>query len=51
MFASNERAVALYRTLGFVTEGIKKRARKLDGHYDDNVFMALFVEVAAPRTV
>ena len=51
VFASNERAVALYRTLGFVTEGIKKRARKLDGHYDDNVFMALFVEVGGPRTV
>ena len=44
VFASNERAVALYRTLGFITEGIKRRARKLDGQYDDNVFMALFVE-------
>jgi ribosomal protein S18 acetylase RimI-like enzyme len=42
VFASNERAVALYRRLGFVTEGIKRRARKLDGEYDDNVFMALF---------
>ena len=41
VFASNERAIALYRTLGFVTEGIKRRARKLDGVYDDNVFMAL----------
>lgn len=44
VFASNERAVALYRKLGFVTEGIKRRARKLDGEYDDNVFMALFDE-------
>jgi len=41
VFASNERAIALYRKLGFVTEGIKRRARKLDGAYDDNVFMAL----------
>jgi ribosomal protein S18 acetylase RimI-like enzyme len=41
VFASNERAIALYRALGFVTEGIKRRARKLDGKYEDNVFMAL----------
>src|SRR5262245_52882733 len=48
VFASNERAIALYRKLGFVTEGIKRRARKLDGHYDDNVFMALFVDELGP---
>jgi ribosomal protein S18 acetylase RimI-like enzyme len=41
VFVSNERAIAFYRALGFVTEGIKRRARKLDGQYDDNVFMAL----------
>ena len=41
VFASNASAIALYRTLGFTTEGIKRRARKLDGQYDDNVFMAL----------
>jgi len=41
VFASNERAIALYRTLGFLTEGIKRSARKLDGRYEDNVFMAL----------
>ena len=40
VFASNERAIALYRALGFVTEGIKRRARKLDRQYEDNVFMA-----------
>jgi RimJ/RimL family protein N-acetyltransferase len=44
VFASNERAIALYRALGFVTEGIKRRARKLDGQYEDNVFMALLGE-------
>jgi RimJ/RimL family protein N-acetyltransferase len=48
VFASNERAIELYRRLGFVTEGVKRRARKLDGQYDDNVLMALMrVE---PRT-
>jgi ribosomal protein S18 acetylase RimI-like enzyme len=44
VFASNERAIALYRALGFVTEGIKRRARKLDGQYEDTVFMALLGE-------
>lgn len=41
VFASNQRAIDLYRGLGFVEEGVKRRARKLDGVYDDNVFMAL----------
>ena len=41
VFASNGLAIALYRALGFVTEGTKRRARKLDGQYDDNVLMAL----------
>lgn len=44
VFASNERAIALYRRLGFTVEGVKHRARKLDGRYDDNVFMALMKE-------
>jgi ribosomal protein S18 acetylase RimI-like enzyme len=44
VFASNERAIALYCALGFVTEGIKRRARKLNGQYEDNVFMALLGE-------
>lgn len=43
VFASNEAAIALYRKLGFVVEGIKKRARKLDGKYDDDLIMALFL--------
>ena len=41
VFASNVRAIALYETLGFVREGVKRRARKLDGEYDDVVLMAL----------
>ena len=40
VFASNGRAIALYQSLGFVVEGVKKRSRKLDGEYDDNVCMA-----------
>jgi len=44
VFASNVRAVALYRNLGFATEGVKVRARKLDGVYDDIVLMALLAQ-------
>lgn len=41
VFASNTRAIRLYEALGFAHEGVKRRARKLDGAYDDNVIMAL----------
>lgn len=40
VYASNESAVKLYRKFGFVTEGIKARARKIDGQYDDIIMMA-----------
>lgn len=49
-FASNERAIAFFQALGFVTEGIKRQARKLDGQYDDNVFMALLGEGGSPSS-
>src|SRR6266850_2275335 len=47
VFASNERAIAFYQAVGFVIEGVKRRARKLDGQYDDNVLMALLEQMAA----
>lgn len=47
VFASNEPAIALYRSLGFVEEGRKLRARKLDGKYDDNICMAVLGEPLA----
>lgn len=40
VYASNESAVKLYRKFGFVTEGVKSRARKMDGQYDDIIMMA-----------
>jgi RimJ/RimL family protein N-acetyltransferase len=44
VFASNLPAIRLYEKLGFQREGLKRRARKLDGVYDDNVIMALLAE-------
>ncbi len=41
VFASNTRAIALYEKLGFEREGVKRRARKVDGEYDDLVLMAI----------
>jgi ribosomal protein S18 acetylase RimI-like enzyme len=41
VFASNTPAIELYRKHGFVTEGVKRNARKIDGMYDDVVLMAL----------
>lgn len=41
VYASNQSAIALYQSAGFVVEGIKKKGRKLEGHYEDIVWMAL----------
>ena len=41
VMASNAKAIRLYEQLGFVHEGVKRRARHLDGAWDDNVLMAL----------
>lgn len=43
VFASNISAIKLYEKTGFVTEAIKKKARKIDGNYDDLVEMVLFI--------
>lgn len=44
VFASNARAIALYESLGFQREGRKRRIRKLDGRYEDEVLMALLLD-------
>jgi RimJ/RimL family protein N-acetyltransferase len=43
VYASNIPAISLYEKSGFVREGVKRKARKLDGGYDDIVVMALFI--------
>jgi ribosomal protein S18 acetylase RimI-like enzyme len=44
VYASNERAAALYRKVGFVHEGTRVRGRKVDGVYEDIHMMAYFIE-------
>ncbi len=41
VLASNQNAIRLYERLGFIHEGVKRRARQLDGGWDDNVLMAM----------
>jgi ribosomal protein S18 acetylase RimI-like enzyme len=43
VYASNIPAINLYEKSGFIREGVKRKARKLDGEYDDIVVMALFI--------
>lgn len=49
VFASNTRAIALYERLGFVREGVKRRVRRIDGRYEDDVMMALLLDEAPDR--
>ncbi len=41
--AGNSGAQVFYRSLGFVTKGILARQVKIDGWYEDEVFMELFL--------
>ncbi len=43
VYASNVSAIRFYGKIGFVTEGVKKKGRKIDDQYDDIVEMVLFV--------
>lgn len=46
VFADNERAIALYRKLGFVEEGRRPREyRMADGTWRDDVLMYRFVDI------
>jgi ribosomal protein S18 acetylase RimI-like enzyme len=42
VYADNAAAVRLYESFGFVREGLKARARKFEGRYQDTVLMALW---------
>jgi ribosomal protein S18 acetylase RimI-like enzyme len=38
---NNRNAIALYKKLGFMTEGLQRNALKIDGRYENQVLMAL----------
>ncbi len=40
VFASNTRALSLYRKVGFVEEGTKRRAILINGIFHDEIIMA-----------
>ena len=40
VFASNHRAIELYKQFGFEYEGEKRKVRKIDGHYENDILMA-----------
>ena len=42
--ANNERAIALYRSRGFVEEGVLRREFRVHGEWVDTVLMALWLE-------
>ena len=43
VYTSNTPAIRLYEKRGFIPEGVKRKARKLDGEYFDIQIMALFI--------
>lgn len=44
VFEDNAGAIHLYEKYGFVKEGTQKKQVIIDGQYDDEIFMAYFVE-------
>jgi predicted N-acetyltransferase YhbS len=47
VYPDNQFAVLLYKQFGFVEEGLRRRARKLDGRYQDIELMALWLRRGA----
>ncbi|MCX6653560.1 MAG: GNAT family N-acetyltransferase [Candidatus Bathyarchaeota archaeon] len=43
VLSSNTQAISLYEKNGFIKEGVKSKAFKLDGRYEDVIQMALFI--------
>ena len=43
VFSDNEADIRLYESRGFAREGLKARARKLEGRYQDILLMALWL--------
>jgi RimJ/RimL family protein N-acetyltransferase len=43
VFESNENAIKLYQAMGFTIEGKRMKSRKIDGKYDNEIEMGLFL--------
>ena len=43
VYSSNRAAIGLYKSFGFEIEGTRRKVRKMDGVYYDNLIMALFL--------
>ena len=43
VYGSNAPAIQLYQKAGFTVDGVRRRARKLDGAYDDIILMSLML--------
>lgn len=44
VYEDNARAIALYEKMGFVREGIVRRAARIDGRFIDAISMALLFD-------
>lgn len=44
VFENNKPAISLYEKLGFVAEGIHKNKSRIDGRYENHIFMALLYD-------
>jgi RimJ/RimL family protein N-acetyltransferase len=47
VFENNKPAIALYEKLGFIVEGTHKNKSRIDGKYENHIFMALLYD---PKT-
>jgi RimJ/RimL family protein N-acetyltransferase len=43
VYATNAIAIKIYEKAGFTVDGVRRRARKLDGAYDDIILMSLML--------
>ncbi|MFK0163318.1 GNAT family N-acetyltransferase [Rhizobium sp. NPDC090279] len=44
VYADNARAIALYEKVGFVREGLARKAVRIDGRYKDKIHMAIIFQ-------
>ena len=50
VYDSNRHAVRFYKKFGFKVDGLRKKARKHEGKYDDILLMSKFLDKGMPKT-